>query len=133
MTEADPVLDSLARVAERDEDITRDLYRAFADRCPEQAALMSHMDDYMLGRMMADVLTLVMTPPTEIDRDYLAFEVSSHRAYGVTPDMFAPLLDVVRDTVRASLGAGWSDAIDTAWRHRIDELGSAIATAESDQ
>lgn len=129
--EDDPVITSLEQLAAQDEDITLRLYRQFADRRPQDAALMSHMDDYMLGRMMADVLTLVMTPPEDIDRHYLGFEVASHRAYGVTPDMFPPLLEVVRDTVRESLAAQWNGTVETAWQQRITALGQAIATAES--
>ncbi len=128
MADVDPVMTSLELLAEQDQDITQRLYRQFAARRPQDAALMGHMDDYMLGRMMADVLTLVMTPPEDIDRNYLGFEVSSHRAYGVTPDMFPPLLEVVRDTVQECLGPGWDDATGAAWRQRLDELGRAIST-----
>ncbi|MEQ8857438.1 MAG: globin [Pseudomonadales bacterium] len=131
MVAEDPILSALETVAEQDQDITQSLYQAFAARHPEHAALMNHMDEYMLGRMMGDVLTLLMTPPDDIDGNYLHFEVSSHRAYGVTPEMFPPLLEVVRDTVRQLLGARWNDAADAAWRRRIDELDSAIHRADS--
>jgi hypothetical protein len=124
MTSDDPVLASLEHMAEQGDDITRPIYERFARRCPEWAALMDHMDNYMLGRMMSDVLTLIMTPPEEIDRQYLGFEVDSHRAYGVTPEMFPPLLEAVRDTLKA---------VDEAWRSRIEALAAQIhrAAAES--
>ncbi len=110
-------------------DVTGLLFQRFAASHPEQAALMSHMDDYMLGRMMGDVLTLVMTDPAGIDWNYLNFEVSSHRAYGVTPDMFPPLLAVVRDLARERLGARWDDATEAAWAERLQGLGAAIERA----
>lgn len=130
MTANDPVLASLELL---EDDITRPVYERFAGACPQWAALMDHMDGYMLGRMMGDVATLLMTPPEEIDLHYLGFEVDSHRAYGVTPDMFPPFLETVRETVREMLGSRWTDAMDQAWRQRIAALADEIeevATAD---
>jgi hemoglobin-like flavoprotein len=126
MTSDDPVLTSLEYMAEQQDDITRPIYERFARRCPEWAALMDHMDNYMLGRMMSDVLTLLMTPPAEIDRHYLSFEVDSHRAYGVTPNMFPPLLEAVRDTLKDSLKGQWQPAMEEAWHRRIEALAEEI-------
>ena len=126
MSADDAVVASLERGAEIAGDVSPDVYRRFAARCPASAALMSHMDDYMLGRMMQDVLLLLMTPPDDIDRHYLSFEVSSHRAYGVTPDMFPPLLETVRDTLIAHLGDRWHSGLSAAWNERIARLGEAI-------
>lgn len=123
MTPNDPVLASLELL---EDDITRPVYERFARACPQWAALMDHMDGYMLGRMMSDVLTLLMTPPEEIDRHYLTFEVDSHRAYGVTPDMFPPLLEAVRATLQDTLGRRWTEAMDQAWRQRIAALAEEI-------
>lgn len=123
MTPNDPVLASLELL---EDDITRPVYERFARACPQWAALMDHMDGYMLGRMMSDVLTLLMTPPEEIDRHYLTFEVDSHRAYGVTPDMFPPLLEAVRETLQDTLGRRWTEAMDQAWRQRIAALAEDI-------
>jgi len=123
MTADDPVLASLELL---EDDITRPVYERFSRACPQWAALMNHMDGYMLGRMMSDVLTLLMTPPQEIDRHYLSFEVDSHRAYGVTPDMFPPLLEAVRQTLEDTLGSRWTDTMDRAWRGRIAALAEEI-------
>jgi hypothetical protein len=82
---------------------------------------MSHMDTYMLGRMMSDALTLMMTSADGVDRQYLRFELDSHKNYGVTPDMFPPLLTAVRDTVRATVGDRWCSDMDAAWTRRIAE------------
>lgn len=125
----DPVVASLEYVAEHAGDVAQELYRRFAARCPQSAALMSHMDDYMLGRMMQDVLLLVMTRPDEIDDHYLSFEVESHRAYGVTPEMFPPLLNVVRDTAKEHLREHWTPQMDDAWRERLDRLHARLMDA----
>lgn len=113
-------------------DVTELLYQRFAARCPEHAALMDHMDSYMLGRMMSDVLTLVMSDPATIDPGYLSFEVTSHHAYGVTPDMFPPLLEVVRDVSRERLGARWDAGLEAAWAERLRGLETAIAAASAE-
>lgn len=129
MNAEEPVVASLERLAQTDDDIAGEAYARFTARHPESAGLMSHMDDYMLGRMMQDVLVLLMTPPAEIDRHYLSFEVGSHRAYGVTAAMFRPLLEAVRDTVRDRLASHWTEQVDTAWARRIDALCLEIETA----
>ena len=131
MTLDDPVVVSLERLAEAAGDVSREIYERFAAGQPESAALMRHMDDYMVGRMMQDVLVLLMTPPDEIDPHYLSFEVGSHRAYGVSTEMFPPLLEAVRDTLREHLGGEWSNALEHAWNERIEEVGAAIESAAS--
>lgn len=129
MAEHDAVVASLEHLAEHAGDVAQELYRRFAERSPDSAALMTHMDEYMLGRMMQDVLLLVMTPPDEIDRHYLSFEVESHRAYGVTPAMFLPLLEVVRDTVKLHLRERWTAQLEAAWNERLVRLGAHLADA----
>lgn len=126
MTAEDPIYASLERLAEQHDDVTALLHERFAARAPDSAALMTHMDEHMLGRMMSDLLTLVMTPPEEIDNGYLGFEVQSHRAYGVTPDMFPPLLEVVRDVAREASGAAWDADTDSAWQRRLEDICAAI-------
>jgi hypothetical protein len=126
MTRQDPVLDALEQAAELTDDLSEDVYARFAARCPGSLTLMDHMDPPMRGRMMIDVLTLVMTPPDEIDDGYLRFELDSHRAYGVTAEMFAPLLEAVRDAVAALLGERWTPGMAAAWEARIAALASKL-------
>ena len=70
---------------------------------------MDHMDEHMLGRMMAEVLTVLMAEDVDSQRDYLNFEVGSHRAYGVLGSMYSGLMVAVRDAVRTVLGPAWND------------------------
>ncbi|NBC22979.1 MAG: hypothetical protein GVY21_05835 [Gammaproteobacteria bacterium] len=126
MTAEDPIYASLERLAEQHDDVTALLHERFAARAPESAALMTHMDEHMLGRMMSDLLILVMTEPGDIDNGYLGFEVQSHRAYGVTPEMFPPLLEVVRDAAREASGAAWDADTDAAWQRRLEDICAAI-------
>lgn len=126
MSDTDPVADTLDTVADRDIDLTGPVLVHYAARRPESAALMAHMDEYMKGRMMADVLVLLLTPPAEVDHNYLSFEVHSHRAYGVTVEQFPDLLASVRDSVREIVGDAWTEATERAWTARIDEHMDAI-------
>lgn len=125
MNDQDLITASLEQFAD-DGDVSAALHRRFAAARPDLGALMSHMDDYMLGRMMGDVLTLLITDPAELDLGYLDFEVTSHRAYGVTPEMFPPLLQVVRDSVRDAIGRHWDGATAGAWERRVESIQSAI-------
>jgi hypothetical protein len=126
MSTSEAVIASLERAAETCDDLSPAVYQRFAERCPETFELMTHTDDYMRGRMMNDVLTMVMTPAEDMDAGYLNFEIRSHRAYGVTAEMFRPLLEIVRDTVREELGDGWQEAHQTAWEERIGAITRRI-------
>ncbi|MAT83355.1 MAG: hypothetical protein CMD39_03605, partial [Gammaproteobacteria bacterium] len=53
-------------------------------------------------------------------------EVSSHDAYGVRPEMFAPLLAVVRDAAREATGGYWNADTDAAWNARLQGICAAI-------
>jgi hypothetical protein len=129
MTAEDPIITTLACLAAGRDDVTPLLHERFVRRLPEAEALMAHMDEHMLGRMMSDLLMLVMTQPGEIEPDYLGFEISSHDAYGVAPDMFPPLLEVVRDVAREAAGDHWTEAAERAWAARLDGINAAIEQA----
>lgn len=132
MNETDPIAESLERVIEHVEDPGALMLARYAAARPESAALMSHMDEHMKGRMMADVLTLLLTDPGEVDRGYLHFEVTSHRNYGVDASLFPQFFECVRDWVRDALGAAWTDAIERAWQARIDGHLAAIREVAAD-
>jgi hypothetical protein len=125
----DLILSTLERAADKAGDITSDVYLRWYSRCPEAERVMAHVDEHMQGRMLAEVLRLVMTPEPSAERSYLAFETRSHTAYGVTPSMYGPLLVALRDTVRAALDDQWTAAADAAWTQRVDALLREIASA----
>jgi len=130
MNALDPVLRSLELTAETGEDITRRVHETFVAGNPQAAGLMDHMDEHMLGRMMAEVLTVLMAEDIESQRDYLNFEVGSHRAYGVLESMYRGLLVAVRDAVRTVLGPDWNDDFATAWDARLAVVMSEIRRAD---
>ena len=125
----DLVLDSLERAAERVDDIAPRVYEHYFARCPDSAQLMQLTDLHMRGRMLAEVLRLVMSTDPEADRNYLRFETRTHETYGVAPAMYRHLLEGLREAVREALGAEWSSAYANAWTARLDVLLGEIESA----
>lgn len=124
----DPVIESLEIAAENAGDINEQVYKRYFERCPGSEALMAHIDNLVRGKMLNEVLRLVMTPDYSEEQQYLDFEVKNHRfAYSVLPHMYTNLLSALRDTVRDAAGASWTTAHDRAWNERIDALASEIA------
>jgi hypothetical protein len=128
-TMQDLIIASFEAAAERAGDITAEIYRRYYARCPEAQAVMQHVDLYMQGRMMNEVLTLVMTEPAELPDGYLVFETANHASYGVLLDMYPDLLRAVHDTVREAAGNDWSDASEAAWNERTAGLIAHINAA----
>jgi hemoglobin-like flavoprotein len=120
------ILDSFERAADSAADITMAVYERYFARCPESRALMRHVDRHMQGRMMTEVLELLMMEDPHAVRDYLAFETRSHASYGVERYMYANLLQSVRDAVQAALGAQWNVAYASAWSDRLSKLLAEI-------
>jgi hemoglobin-like flavoprotein len=129
MPVTDLVLESLMLAAETGEDVTEPVNAAFQAMEPAAADLMDHMDEHMRGRMMQELLTVLMADDPQDQREYLNFEVSSHRGYGVTTPMYGALLAALRDCVRGLLGDEWTPAHLEAWDERIRSLEEIIENA----
>ncbi len=127
-----PIIESLELVAERAGDITAPTIAAYHERCPASAALMDHMDEHMLGRMMDQVLLLIMEDGEAELNNYLEFETANHEAYGVEPHMYDNLFSAVVDTVKSVLGSSWTERFDAAWRARSESLLAAIHHAAAE-
>jgi len=128
---SESIVTSLELVAERHGDITAEVMRIYHQRCPESAALMEHMDEYMIGRMMDQVLLLLMEDGREELENYLRFETTNHESYGVLPHMYANLLSSVRDCIADVLGDDFGSGMQAAWRTRIAILLDAIEEAST--
>jgi hypothetical protein len=124
----DPISESLELAAESAGDITEAVYRLYFERCPGSAELMSHIDHIVRGRMLEEVLRLLMQPDYCGEQEYLDFEMKNHRqAYSVEPHMYGNLLGALRDTIRDSLDSAWSDEFEAAWQARLDRLLEEIS------
>ena len=108
--------------AERGGDIAQAIYDAYFARCPESRDLMRYVDRYMRGRMLDSLFELAMADETSDQFRYLQFEATNHKTYGVLPHMYENLLTAVRDTVKATCGADWTRAMETAWNSRLEVL-----------
>ena len=129
MNDTDPVTRSFEMAAERAGDIAAGVYERYYVLCPASKTLMSHIDQYVQGRMLAEVIELLLTERTETLRDYLRFETKTHVSYGVEERMYTNLFAAVRDTVRDALAADWNTGYEQAWDDRIDALLTEIAQA----
>ncbi len=131
MSSEPPIITSLELVAERAGDVTPAIIETYHTRCPEAVSLMDHMDRHMLGRMVDQVLLLLMEDgDAELDA-YLEFETANHTAYGVEPDMYAPLFEAVLETVRTAAGSDWTEELEQAWRARITHLDGELVAASA--
>ena len=124
----DPVYRSFELAAERVGDLVEPVYARYFARDPEAAALMSHMDPLTRGRMLEEVVRLLMTGDYTAEKGYLDFEVKNHAgAYHVLARMYGELLESVRDTVRDGIGADWDVDCAVAWDARLKSLLAEIA------
>ena len=120
---------SLEVVAESMGDITPSVYAKYFERCPESKELMSHIDDIVRGRMLEEVLRLLLVDSYDDEQKYLEFELKNHKlAYRVQPHMYENLLSALFDTMEEGSGSEWTDAHAQAWQQRINELLEQISS-----
>ena len=123
----DFVIQSLELVAERSGDITSLIYQKYFERCPDSAAVMSHLDETTKGKMMDEVYPLSMVSDYVTESEYLYWEVVNHEsAYDVRPHMYEGLFSAIVEAVSEALGLDWNTAIASAWETRCDNLQHEI-------
>jgi len=128
------ISDSLEQCAEQVGDITAPVYERFFAKCSDAEPLMGHSDDGMKGRMLAQVIELLLTDEHLGDDGYLRWEVDNHLlAYGVEVDMYPAFFEAVRDTVKASLADSWNVDQASAWATRIERLLQDVYTQAAAQ
>lgn len=129
VSQLEVIVQSFSDAAQTGQDITAKTYAAYFERCPGSDELMAHTDHRMRGRMMEEVLKLLMAEDLSSLGDYLRFETKTHEGYGVEPVMYHNLLLAVRDTVRELLGNGWGHDYERSWDGRIEYLAEHISSA----
>jgi hemoglobin-like flavoprotein len=125
------IIESLELVAENAGDISPAILQRYFAKCPASAKLMDHMDRYMLGRMLDQVLLLVMEDDDNELQNYLRFETSSHSSYGVEQYMYEHLFEAVLETVTDAAGSAWTQPFQQAWQARISSLLQSIREADA--
>lgn len=123
------ILTAMERVAEKAGDISPAIFARYFERCGESKALMDHMDEHMLGRMMDQVLLLIMEPGEDELTSYIEFETASHRSYGVQPHMYESLMKSVQDVFARELADEFTQEMNDALQGRIDYLLKEILAA----
>ena len=123
------ILSAMETLAEKAGDVTPAIFRRYFERCQESRALMDHMDEHMLGRMMDQVLLLIMESGEEELASYLNFETANHRSYGVEAHMYGSLLHSVQDVIAETLGDDLTPSMARALKARIDYLLGALTAA----
>ena len=122
------VVASLEQVAERDIDLTPAIYQIFFDRCSAALPLMGHSDEYMRGRMAAQIFELLIDDAHLGEGGYLSWEVDAHcKDYGVDPAMYDVLFAAVKSAVKEAISDGWNSEFDAAWDYRIEHLLAEIS------
>ena len=123
------ILSSLEQVSDRLGDIAPLVYEHYYQLQPGAEDLMAHLDDIPKGKMMTEVMRLIMVEDFADEDQYLSFEMKTHaESYSVTPDMYESLLMAVHSVVKQGLGADWSDDLAVAWQSRLADVQTAVQT-----
>ncbi len=132
-TTTDWVNHSLELCAELDHDITDAVYEHFFAACPAAVDLMGHSDEHMRGRMMSQVLELLMEDADYDEASYLRWEIDNHvQAYAVQASMYEAFLPAVKQSMQNALGAQWQPEHEAAWEARLTKMGTAIQRFSAD-
>ena len=127
MSTQDLIISSLEIVAERSGDITSVVYDLYYQNSPESQELMAHIDHLVQGRMMEEVMRLLMVEDTSLEDQYLTFEMKTHKeAYNVVESMYGSLLSAVWQIVRKAVGEDWNENYENAWQQRVTLLLNEI-------
>ncbi len=117
------ITQALEEIAEREIDITDAVYEHFFALYPDAAALMSHSDELMRGRMLEQTLMLLMDADAMGEGNYLRWEVDNHLdAYGVLEGMYPAFLESIRLAMRDALDKQWLPAYEQAWQNHTVRL-----------
>ena len=128
MSYSNLLVTSLELTANKVENLTEPVYQRYFEASPESRDLMGHMDMLMCGRMLNEVITLLIMPDEDL-KITLDFEVKTHAANGVNLEMYNHLFSALHYVVRDVSGDEWTPEFETAWQQRIDYLNKEIRIA----
>ena len=114
--------------AEDDPELNEMVNRNFYDAMADAGQLMSHVDEGVRGKMMAEIYRLLLAEDVATsDGEYLVFETKTHaNSYFVLPEMYNVLSDVFLQTLRLSAARVWSSDVEAAISRRLNALTTAI-------
>jgi hemoglobin-like flavoprotein len=110
-------------LAERDIDLSPQIYERFFQLRPDAEGLMQQADANMRGRMLDQTFELLMDPELLGPESYFRWEVTNHvSAYSVSPDMYGPYFQAMGEALAPALGDAWTRQIASAWQVRVADL-----------
>lgn len=129
---AELITQSLELAAARVADLAPLVYeRLFAER-PELAPMFGANPRLVQGEMLARALETILDFIG--DRAYAAnlieAEAAAHATYEVPPDLFVDFFRVIAETLRALLGADWTNEMDAAWRELVADMAACATQLE---
>ena len=122
---------ALECAADDDPELNNLVYRNFYEAMADTGQLMSHVDEGVRGKMMAEIYRLLLTKDVAAsDSDYLVFETKTHaNSYFVQPEMYRLLSDVLLQTLRLSAARVWGPAVEASVSRRLNAMTTAINSA----
>lgn len=117
--------------AEDQPDFQQRLYDRFYQLAPAAEALMTHIDEEVQGKMLAEVIRLFLSPDVAVtDQQYLLFETKNHaQAYFVEPEMYRALNQALFETLKVGAGRIWSSEVESAVHNRLSKMSHGILEA----
>ena len=117
-----PLLETLESAAEAAPDIYELAFNRYFELCPESKELLQHSDELMRGRMMEQVMGLLMDDnAVELDI-YFKFEISNHEGYGAAPHMYQHLFAACKEVTQTHSGDVWNASANESWDQQISVL-----------
>ena len=125
---------SLELAAENAGDITFAIYEQYYLLCPDAKPLIETVDLGVQGKMIQEVMRLIMLSDYVGEANYLKFEVKCHKtSFSVEGHMYSLLLQavylVVKDAIKDVVD--WDQTFEEAWQQRINDLLGEIETVEA--
>lgn len=121
-----PIIRALAVAAERVPDFYNQVIARYFELSPESKALMSHTDNHIQGRMMEQVVGLLMEADLESLDIYFAFEAANHHGYGAEPKMYQHLFAACEQVVAAANADDWDQNTATQWQAQTERLLASL-------
>ncbi len=117
-----PLVDSLAVAAESASDIYELVFARYFELCPDSRELLEHTDDLIRGRMMEQVMSLLMDEDLQNLELYFKFEVANHEGYGALLPMYGHLFCACKDVTQSYSSSAWTEQTNSVWDAQISLL-----------
>jgi len=121
-SELQPLIATLESAALAAPDIYELAFNRYFELCPESKVLLQHSDALMRGRMMEQVMGLLMDESASELEIYFKFEVANHEGYGAVPRMYRHLFAACKEVTQANSGGAWTAIANDCWDKQISLL-----------